>query len=254
MLLKDEMAKDGDFLFRYRSYIPLVMIPLLILSLLSFDQELFSISKNGSVDYNTPLVIVALVVGCVGQWIRILVAGYVPQGTSGRNVHGQVANSLNTTGMYSLCRNPLYLGNFLMMIAPMILLGNWLLLLAFCALFWIYYERIIYTEERFLEGKFGEEYTKWAESTPAFFPSFKNYKKSVLEFSLKTMLKREYHSFFGLTTSLLVANYLIVSISQEDWTITIDPILLWVFIASAVFYLIIRFIVKKTRYFHVEGR
>lgn len=254
MLLKDEMAKDGDFLFRYRSYIPLVMVPLMILSLLSFDQELYSVEKNGILDYNTPLVITALVVGCLGQWIRILVAGYVPQGTSGRNVHGQVANSLNTTGMYSLCRNPLYLGNFLMMIAPMILLGNWLLLLAFCTLFWIYYERIIYTEERFLEGKFGEEYTKWAESTPAFFPSFRNYKKSVLGFSLKTMLKREYHSFFGLTTSLFVANYLIVSISQEDWTITIDPILLWVFIGSAVFYLIIRFIVKKTRYFHVEGR
>lgn len=254
MLLKDEMAKDGDFLFRYRSYIPLIMVPLLILSLLSFDQELYSVSKNGVLDYNTPLVITALIVGCLGQWIRVLVAGYVPQGTSGRNVHGQVANSLNTTGMYSLCRNPLYLGNFLMMLAPMILLGNWLLLLAFGALFWIYYERIIYTEERFLEGKFGEEYTKWAESTPAFFPSFRNYKRSVLGFSLKTMLKREYHSFFGLTTSLFVANYLIVSISQEDWTITIDPILLWVFIASAVFYLAIRFIVKKTRYFHVEGR
>lgn len=249
MLLKNEMAKSGDILFRYRSYIPLIMIPLLILSLLSFGQNLYTQGQ-----YNTPLVITALVVGFVGQWIRTLVAGYVPQGTSGRNVHGQVANSLNTTGMYSLCRNPLYLGNFLMMIAPMILLGNWLLLLAFSALFWIYYERIIYTEERFLEGKFGEEYTKWAESTPAFFPSFRNYKKSVLGFSLKTMLKREYHSFFGLTTSLFAANYIIVAISQKSFKITFDSILLWVFIGSAVFYLIIRFIVKKTRYFHVEGR
>lgn len=249
MLLKDEMAKSGDVLFRYRSYIPLIMIPLLILSLLSFGQNLY-IQDH----YNTPLVITALVVGLAGQWIRTLVAGYVPQGTSGRNVHGQVANSLNTTGMYSLCRNPLYLGNFLMMIAPMILLGNWLLLLAFCALFWIYYERIIYTEERFLEGKFGEEYTKWAESTPAFFPSFRAYKRSVLGFSLKTMLKREYHSFFGLTTSLFATNYIIVAISQRSFKITFDSILLWVFVGSAVFYLIIRLIVKKTRYFHVEGR
>ena len=249
MLLKNEMAKSGDILFRYRSYIPLIMIPLLILSLLSFGQNLYI---DGA--YNTPLIITALAVGFAGQWIRTLVAGYVPQGTSGRNVHGQVANSLNTTGMYSLCRNPLYLGNFLMMVAPMILLGNWLLLLAFSALFWIYYERIIYTEERFLEGKFGEEYTKWAENTPAFFPSFRAYKPSVLGFSLKTMLKREYHSFFGLTTSLVVANYLIVAISQRSFKITFDSILLWVFLGSAVFYLIVRLIVKKTRYFHVEGR
>lgn len=249
MLLKNEMAKSGDILFRYRSYIPLIMLPLLILSLLSFGQNLYVGEK-----YNNALVVIALVVGCLGQWIRILVAGYVPQGTSGRNVHGQVANSLNTTGMYSLCRNPLYLGNFLMMIAPMILLGNWLLLLAFSALFWIYYERIIYTEERFLEGKFGEEYTQWAENTPAFFPSFRAYKRSVLGFSLKTMLKREYHSFFGLTTSLFVASYLIVSISQKSFKVALNPILLWVFVGSAVFYLGVRFIVKKTRYFHVEGR
>lgn len=249
MLLKNEMAKSGDILFRYRSYIPLIMVPLLILSLLSFGQNLYIDGK-----YNNALVIGAIVIGCLGQWIRILVAGYVPQGTSGRNVHGQVANSLNTTGMYSLCRNPLYLGNFLMMIAPMILLGNWLLLLAFSALFWIYYERIIYTEERFLEGKFGEEYTKWAENTPAFFPSFRAYKRSVLGFCLKTMLKREYHSFFGLTTSLFVAGYLIVSISQKSFKVALNPILLWVFLGSAVFYLAVRFIVKKTRYFHVEGR
>lgn len=249
MLLKNEMVKSGDILFRYRSYIPLIMVPLIIFSLLDFGQNLFTQGK-----YNHTLVITALVVGCLGQWIRILVAGYVPQGTSGRNVHGQVAHSLNTTGMYSLCRNPLYLGNFLMMLAPVILLGNWLLLLLFCALFRIYYERIIYTEERFLEEKFGEEYKKWAQKTPAFFPSFKMYKKSVLDFSLKTMLKREYHSFFGLTTSLFFANYLIVSISQESFKVTLNPILSWVFIGSAVFYLIIRLIVKKTRYFHVEGR
>lgn len=198
MLLKNEMAKSGDILFRYRSYIPLIMIPLLILSLLSFGQNLYI---DGA--YNTPLIITALAVGFAGQWIRTLVAGYVPQGTSGRNVHGQVANSLNTTGMYSLCRNPLYLGNFLMMVAPMILLGNWLLLLAFSALFWIYYERIIYTEERFLEGKFGEEYTKWAENTPAFFPSFRAYKPSVLGFSLKTMLNVNITHFLDLQLHFL---------------------------------------------------
>lgn len=70
MLLKNEMAKSGDILFRYRSYIPLVMVPLLILSLLSFGQNLYIQGH-----YNTPLVLVALVVGCMGQWIRILVAG-----------------------------------------------------------------------------------------------------------------------------------------------------------------------------------
>lgn len=249
MLLKDRMAKSGNILFAYRSYIPLIMIPLMILCVLSFGQNLY---VNGK--FNNALIIVAFVVGCIGQYIRILVAGCVPKGTSGRNTHAQVAESLNTTGMYSLCRNPLYLGNFLMMIAPLILVGNWLLLLAFCVLFWLYYERIIYAEERFLEGKFGEAYTQWAKNTPAFLPRFSAYTRSVLGFSFKTMLRREYHSFFGLTSSLFVASILIVWISNFVTPPPMSAILLWIFAISAVFYSVVRLIVKTTRFFDVEGR
>lgn len=249
MLLKDEMAKEGNLLFAYRSYIPLIMIPLIVFCVLCFGQNLFQENQ-----YCNALVWIALFVGCLGQYIRILVAGYVPKGTSGRNTHAQVAESLNTTGMYSLCRNPLYLGNFLMMIAPVILVGNWVLILLFCALFWLYYERIIYAEERFLESKFGDDYTSWANTTPIFFPSFRNYTKSILGFSFKTMIRREYHSFFGLTSSLFVANYLIVFFDQLNFSFVINQILLWVFILSAVLYLVVRLIVKKTKFFDVEGR
>lgn len=249
MLLKDKMQKSGDILFRYRSYIPLAIIPLMILCVISFGQNLY---HDGV--YNNTLVWIALIVGCLGQYIRILVAGYVPKGTSGRNTHTQVAESLNTTGMYSICRNPLYLGNFLMMIAPVILVGNWLLLLLFCALFYLYYERIMYAEERFLEEKFAEKYTSWAQNVSAFFPSFKNYTQSVLGFSAKTMIKREYHSFFGLTSSLFVANYLIVFFHNFNPIFSLNQVLMWVFVGSAVFYLIVRVLVKTTRFFEVEGR
>lgn len=249
MLLKDRMQKSGNILFRYRSYIPLVIIPLIILSVMSFGQNLYRDKI-----YNDMLVWIALLVGCLGQYVRILVAGYVPSGTSGRNTHAQVAESLNTTGMYSICRNPLYLGNFLMMIAPVILVGNWLLLLLFCALFYLYYERIMYAEERFLEEKFAEQYLAWAQSVSTFFPSFKNYKPSVLDFSAKTMIKREYHSFFGLTSSLFAANYLIVFFNNFDPAFSPNGVLMWTFIGSAIFYLIVRIIVKKTRFFEVEGR
>lgn len=249
MLLKDRMQKSGNFLFMYRSYIPLAIIPVMILCVVSFGQNLY---HDGV--YNGMLVWVALLIGCLGQCVRILVAGYVPKGTSGRNTHAQVAESLNTTGMYSTCRNPLYLGNFLMMIAPVILVGNWLLLLLFCALFYLYYERIMYAEERFLEEKFGQEYIAWAQNTPAFFPSFSNYTRSVLGFSVKTMIRREYHSFFGLTSSLFAANFLIVFFDSFDLFFRLDRVLTWVFIISAIFYLSVRVIVKKTRFFEVEGR
>ena len=47
----------------------------------------------------------------VGLAIRVFTVGFVPAGTSGRKHDGQIAETLNTTGIYSLTRNPLYLGN-----------------------------------------------------------------------------------------------------------------------------------------------
>ena len=58
--------------------------------------------------------------------------------------------------------------------------------------YWLYYERIMFAEERFLEKKFGQQYMDWSLTAPAFIPSFKNYKSSKLIFSLKSVLRREY--------------------------------------------------------------
>jgi hypothetical protein len=58
--------------------------------------------------------------------------------------------------------------------------------------FWIYYERIMFAEERFLERKFGDPYLEWSKDVPAFFPSFRKYKRSNFLFSFKSVLRREY--------------------------------------------------------------
>ena len=209
MRLNEKLKMQGDFLFRWRSYLPLIIVPFMILVVFSFDSPLFD-GKS----YNNALIIFALFVGLAGQIVRILVAGFAPKNTSGRNTFGQQADTLNTSGIYSTCRNPLYLGNFLMMLSPVILTGNWIFLLLFALSFWLYYERIIYTEEAFLSQKFGETYAKWCEKTPCFIPKFTNYKKSDLNFCLKTTLRREYHSLFGLASALMSANLIITTISQ----------------------------------------
>ena len=48
----------------------------------------------------------------------------MPAGTSGRNTAKQVADTLNTTGLYSLTRNPLYLGNAVIYMAIACFLQN----------------------------------------------------------------------------------------------------------------------------------
>ena len=50
----------------------------------------------------------------------------------------------------------------------------------------------MFAEERFLERKFGDDYMNWARSTPSFIPGFSLYKKNVVPFSTKSILRREY--------------------------------------------------------------
>lgn len=257
MKLQYQFKKEGDFLFRYRSYLPLFIIPIFLLTLITFDSPLYqanSISYVNGGGYNNYLIITAIVIGLLGQFIRILVAGFVPQGTSGRNTKRQTAERLNTTGLYSMCRNPLYLGNFLMMLSPVILVGNWLLVLGFCLGFWLYYERIIYAEEAFLSDKFGESYAKWCEKTPCFLPRLKNYKKTDMKFSFKSMLKREYHSLFGLASSLFITQYIIIAIDYKFEILTPSWILSVFFGISLVIYLICLILSKMTTILKVDGR
>ena len=123
--------------------------------------------------------------------IRIYTVGHTPVGTSGRNTAGQVADSLNTTGIYSVVRHPLYLGNFLMWLGIALLTCNIGFVTAFILGYWIYYERIMYAEEQFLRRKFGDTYLHWAEQTPAFLSRFNRFKPSGLPFSWKKVAKKK---------------------------------------------------------------
>lgn len=249
----ERFKKDGNFLFRYRSYLPLILVPFFIFSLISFSSNLINCDAKW-LGYNNILIIFSLIVGLLGQTIRILVAGFVPKDTSGRNTKEQKAATLNTKGFYSICRNPLYLGNFLMMFSPVILLGNWLFALCFILFFWLYYERIIYAEEEFLVKKFGDLYIQWASKTSCFFPSFRNYEKTNMKFSFKAMIRREYHSLFGLASSLFVVHYLIILVLFKFDVLAPSYILSGFFIICFIIYLICLFLSKKTNLLFVENR
>jgi uncharacterized membrane protein len=144
------------------------------------------------------ITIIAIFVSALGFVIRAISIGTTPKGTSGRNTRqGQVAESLNNDGIYSTVRHPLYLGNYLMWIGIVLFTFNFSFVIIVSLAFWLYYERIMFAEERFLERKFGDAYLDWAAQTPAFIPSFKNYRKNTMPFSLKSVLRREYSGFLA---------------------------------------------------------
>ena len=145
MALQEELKKQGDFLFRYRSFLPLL---LLVIGLgVKFYQEKFVVEEYAIIVAHA-LESTAIIIGVLGLLVRVFTVGYSPEGTSGRNTAaGQVADELNTTGIYSLMRNPLYLGNYFMWLAIAMLTGNIWFVLLFSLVFWIYYERIIYERQ-----------------------------------------------------------------------------------------------------------
>ena len=96
--------------------------------------------------------------------------GFVPKDTSQRNTGRPQAAALNTTGLYSLVRHPLYVGNYLMWLGVALFTGAWWAPVIVSLVFWLYYERIMFAEEEFLRRRFGGDYTAWASTVPAFLP------------------------------------------------------------------------------------
>lgn len=162
MPLREELERSGNWLFRWRGYLPLVAVGIVLLAMRDYEY----LGHSEKLDHIWEAF--CLIVSFLGLGIRIFTVGSVPGGTSGRNRRKQVADSLNTKGMYSVTRNPLYLGNFFMGLGVALFAHLWWLTTIYILLFWLYYERIIFAEEEYLRNKFGDEYLEWASKTPAF--------------------------------------------------------------------------------------
>ncbi len=244
------MDRSGNWLFRWRSFLPLVLY------VMAFTLILLNMDKDANHE-NLNWIWTCVGVSLFGLIIRAFTIGFTPAGTSGRNTkEGQVAEALNTKGIYSMCRHPLYLGNFFMWLGIIMYVGNHWFTVACVLLFWLYYERIMFAEEYFLRKKFGDKYLYWSDKVPAFFPKLTAYKSSGVGFSLRNVLKREYNGFFAvfLSFALLDAlkNYLFYkSFRLED---ILNPFWQWALIISFVVFLVLRTMKKQTSLLDVKGR
>ncbi|WKV12006.1 methyltransferase family protein [Marivirga harenae] len=197
MALQEEFEQQGVWLFKYRGTLPvlILLIGMGIYAYAALHPELFLIQDPEIKNY---FLLFCVAISLFGQYIRAYTVGHTPKNTSGRNTGKQLADTLNTTGIYSTVRHPLYVGNFFMWLGPALLTENTWFIVAFVLFYWVYYERIMFAEEQFLRRKFGDVYTSWAEKTPAFIPSFKNFVKPKLSFSWKKVLKKEKNGFAAI--------------------------------------------------------
>jgi len=196
-------------------------------------------------------------VGCflislLGLSVRVLTVGTVPRGTSGRSTKSPRADVLNTTGMYSTVRHPLYLGNYLMALGISLFPRSWALPIILSLAFILHYERVIWEEEKYLESKFGDKFRAWATKVPIIIPRFRNYQPPGLSFCWKAALKREFYGLFGITVAFLNLDIFGDLIVYER--IQFDLIWMALFVMGLIFFLIMEILKKKTGLLRVNGR
>jgi protein-S-isoprenylcysteine O-methyltransferase Ste14 len=245
MALVHEFENTGNWLFRRRSWLPIILIVASVV--------IMHLDNRQAIIFDLRDELIFLGVSLFGQAIRVFTVGYVPKNTSGRNtINGQLADELNVTGVYSLLRHPLYLGNFFMWLGPVLFLRSVWFTIVFGLIYWLYYERIMFAEEQYLRRKFGEVYDKWSENVNSFVPYSLKFIPSKLHFSIKNVLKRENNSFVNIFVVFaildVVRNYFLAE------KVKMTGLWMWMLISAAIIWAVVRFIRKRTKLLEVEGR
>ncbi|CAI8225983.1 MAG: Uncharacterised protein [Cryomorphaceae bacterium] len=246
MALVQSFEKQGNFLFKYRGQFPVLLFILSVPFVYLTDYSLVSYEE-----FNL-FMFISISISILGFFVRFYTIGTTPKGTSGRNTKEQVADVLNSSGMYSMVRHPLYLGNYLIWLGISLASFNIYFAVIMSLLFWIYYERIMFAEERFLERKFGEDYLNWASKLPAFLPSILNFKKSDTNFSIITVLRREYASVLAALVGFTFIEVLRTYFSTNNWSISDCTV--EILVVTIVLVLILRSLKHYTSLLEEKGR
>lgn len=145
-------ARIGETLFRNRGWLP---VPFLLVPLLAPGKQTLA------------TWLVGLLIVLVGELIRT--CGVAAAGTVTRRRSRDVQR-LVTYGIFSWCRNPLYLGNLLIWIGFTVVSGvHWFIIPAIL-IFSLEYTLIVRYEEGVLESIFADEYLAYKKRTPCWIP------------------------------------------------------------------------------------
>ncbi|HLA15169.1 MAG TPA: isoprenylcysteine carboxylmethyltransferase family protein [Gemmatimonadaceae bacterium] len=145
-------ARIGAILFRHRGWLPLIFLGIPL------------VARGSTSPFRWQIGLALVVIGEAVRLAGVAAAGSVTRRRS-RNVQRLV-----TYGIFAWCRNPLYVGNFLIWMGFVTISGVlWFLPIAI-VLFAAEYELIVRYEEGVLESTFGREYIEYKNETPRWLP------------------------------------------------------------------------------------
>ncbi|MBL7924837.1 MAG: isoprenylcysteine carboxylmethyltransferase family protein [Bacteroidia bacterium] len=230
------MVRLGNFLFHYRN----ILFPLFYALLFLPSPLLFS---NG-----LPMLIAGFIIGLSGQLTRMTTIGlvYIIRGGRDRRVY---AEDLVTTGIFSHCRNPLYVGNILMITGLGLMSNSRIFIFLLIPLFLFFYQAIVRAEENFLDNKFGEPYREYMRKVNRWVPGLRGIGSTLrsMTFRWKRVWIKEYGTTLIWSTAAL---WLIGKYIQEQagWVALGEklPALLIAQLVLITLYLFVRY-KKKTK-------
>lgn len=187
------MVAIGNFLFRYRNMLFPPAYALLLLP--------------GSDMFDSPLLAAAVgaLVAAAGQLVRVVTIGlrYIKRGGRGRRVY---ADDLVTEGLYRLCRNPMYVGNMLLVAGLAIASNSLVALLCALPLVVFAYAAIVAAEEQYLRTRFGASFDEYCHDVPRWLPDMSAVRRATAEhtFHWRRVIVKEYSTPFGWANVLCV--------------------------------------------------
>jgi protein-S-isoprenylcysteine O-methyltransferase Ste14 len=186
------MVEIGNFFFKYRNWIFILFYAALFIP----SWPLFSKETFGEYYYLWP-IITGLAITITGQLIRGLTIGlaYIVRGGKKGKPY---AEGLVTEGIFSHCRNPLYVGNILMLLGVGILANSVVYVAIVIPIFLFVYQAIVLAEENFLRGKFGAGFDAYCRNVNRWFPSVRGIGKTLgsMHFNWRRWILKEHTTQF----------------------------------------------------------
>lgn len=187
------IVRAGHFLFRWRNALfPCAVALAFVPSPVLFDDPLIAAG-------------LAVVPAVVGEALRVAVIGleYIIRGGRMGNVY---AEELVTGGVFAHCRNPLYVGNVLIVIGLAIASNAWVGLLAAPVVAFVAYYCMTRAEEDYLRKRFGERYDAYCETTPRFAVRLRGFATTLRRgtFHWRRVLVKEYGTPVGWSFAIVL--------------------------------------------------
>ncbi|MEJ7739154.1 MAG: isoprenylcysteine carboxylmethyltransferase family protein [Chitinophagaceae bacterium] len=238
------MIAIGNFFFRYRNMLFFFLYAALFIP----APDVFKEDQLGPRYYYWPIIL-GLAITVMGQLIRGATIGlaYIIRGGREGKVY---AEELVTQGIFNHCRNPLYLGNILMLLGVGILSNSLLYLTVFIPLFLLIYHAIVLAEENFLRSKFGSSFELYCRKVNRWIPDFNGLGKTFesMEFRWKRWILKEYNTQYVWLSGIVLI--LLLSYPQlTDYDANLRNSLLAILLSMLLLtYILVRYLKKSGKW------